>query len=246
MPRRALQYPQAFAQALHVMRTAIRMPEPEGPRHGAAGAETGAGADLRLIVLGDSTAAGVGVAHQSEALTGQLVVRLSERCRVDWRLVAVSGATTSWALRRLRAEDLGQFDLAVIALGVNDVKNGVPQALWARNTREILRILAERNGVRRIYHSAFPPVDRFPLLPEPLRHLLGQRAQRFDAALKDIVQEQPEARFLPLEMDHLDARHMAEDGFHPGAAIYSGWAERVERALAREPLEAGARRRTAS
>ncbi|MDV7141395.1 SGNH/GDSL hydrolase family protein [Tropicimonas sp. TH_r6] len=208
------------------------MPEPDGPRHGV----TGDGAAMRLLVLGDSSAAGVGVAHQRDALTGQLVARLSERSRVNWQLVAVSGATTGWALKRLRAADLGQFDLSVISLGVNDVKNGVPQAIWARNTREILRTLVERHGLRRIYHSAFPPVGRFPLLPEPLRRILGQRTERFDAALREIVQGQPEARFLSLEMDHLDERHMAEDGFHPGAAIYESWAERVERALASEPL----------
>lgn len=233
MPARALQYPQAIAQALHVRRVALRLPEPKGARKGI----TGAGADLRLLVLGDSSAAGVGVAHQREALTGQLVARLAGRHRVHWQLVAASGATTRWALKRLQSGDLGQFDLSVIALGVNDVKNGVPQALWARNTREILQVLAERHGLRRIYHSAFPPVGRFPLLPDPLRHILGQRAERFDRALRLIVQECPQARVLALEMDTLDESHMAEDGFHPGAAIYAGWAERVDRALAREPID---------
>jgi hypothetical protein len=55
-------------QGLHVRKHALVLPEPAGPRSGTLGS----GAPLRLLILGDSSAAGVGVAHQSEALSGQL------------------------------------------------------------------------------------------------------------------------------------------------------------------------------
>ena len=226
-----MQYPRALAQAVYLRRTALRLPEPAGLRAGVVGN----GSPLRLLVLGDSSAVGVGVKRQEEALTGQLALRLAGRHRVEWRLTAMSGATTGWAVKRLRAADLGTFDVAVVALGVNDVKNGVPQALWARNSREILRLLEVELGVARIYQSALPPVGRFPLLPDPLRRILGHRAERFDAELRSISEEFATCRYLPFDLE-LDESHMAEDGFHPGQAIYSGWAERVDLALQREPL----------
>ncbi len=225
-------FPVAVAQAVRVIRTAERLPEPEGERSGVAGA----GPDLRLLVFGDSSAAGVGVATQEQALSGQLVQGLADRHHVSWRLLAESGATTGWGVRTLRAQPPGTYDVAVIALGVNDVKNGVPQRVWERNTREILHLLAFKSGVTRIYHSALPPLGRFPLLPDPLRSILGRRRDRFDLALGRIIADVPEARFIDLNLD-LDESHMATDGFHPGPMIYAGWARKVCDAMLHDPLQ---------
>ncbi|MDH3952646.1 MAG: SGNH/GDSL hydrolase family protein, partial [Gammaproteobacteria bacterium] len=48
------------------------LPEPPGAREGSAGK----GPPLKLLVVGDSAAAGVGVSRQDEALLGQVVSRL--------------------------------------------------------------------------------------------------------------------------------------------------------------------------
>ena len=53
---------------------ALRLPEAEGPRAGSAGE----GPALRLLILGDSSAAGVGTTHQEEALLGQMRKRFSQ------------------------------------------------------------------------------------------------------------------------------------------------------------------------
>ena len=76
-----------------------KLPEPPGDREG----ETGSGRRLRLLIVGDSAAAGVGAPHQDEALLGQTVARLAPRFRVAWNLQAESGATTKDALSRLEA-----------------------------------------------------------------------------------------------------------------------------------------------
>ena len=61
--------PVIIAQGLYVRRVTPRLPEPEGERSGV----NGAGPPLSLLILGDSAAAGVGVATQDQALSGQLV-----------------------------------------------------------------------------------------------------------------------------------------------------------------------------
>ncbi|WP_146346586.1 SGNH/GDSL hydrolase family protein [Phaeobacter marinintestinus] len=232
MIRRLTQYPVAVAQAIQVIRVAQRLPEPDGARAGA----TGAGSDLKLLVFGDSSAAGVGVTRQQDALAGHLVAGLSLHHTVSWQLEATSGATTVWGVKTLQDLAPAQADIAVLSLGINDVKNGVPQRIWAKNVDVILTLLTQRHSVRRVYWTALPPIGRFPLLPDPLRALLGQRGDRFDAALKGLIHARPEGRYVPLDLD-LDETHMAPDGFHPGPRIYAEWADRVCTAILDEPLQ---------
>ena len=85
-------------QGRRVRRVTPRLPEPAGPRAGVAGQ----GAPLRLLVLGDSAAAGVGVARQRDALTGRLLAELSPRHTVHWRLLAHTGEVLEVLPARLR------------------------------------------------------------------------------------------------------------------------------------------------
>ena len=91
--------PVLLAQGRRVRRETPVLPEPAGPREGA----TGEGAPLRVLVVGDSAGAGVGAASQDEALTGRIVAGLADRFRVEWRLVARTGATTASTLAPPRA-----------------------------------------------------------------------------------------------------------------------------------------------
>ncbi len=222
MVKRLMQYPHAALQAMHVKKTAMVLPEPEGKRIG----QSGVGKDISLLVLGDSSAAGVGVSNQNDALTGQLVSELAEDHRVSWQLIAQSGATTGWAREVLLQENPLNAQFVVVALGVNDVKNGVPLRVWQARIQQVLDLLADRHGASGIYWSALPPMGRFPLLPDPLRQLLGQRSDRFDAALRGLLERHPAGRHLPLDLD-LDESHMASDGFHPGPLIYKQWAQKA-------------------
>ncbi len=69
-----LLWPVLWLQARCVRRITPRMPEPPGCRAGTAGR----GSLVRLLVAGDSGAAGVGASTQDQALCGQLVRRLSQ------------------------------------------------------------------------------------------------------------------------------------------------------------------------
>ena len=66
--------PVLFLQGKHVKRVTPKLSEPEGHRHG----QVGQGKGLSLLIVGDSAAAGVGVEHQQQALSGRLVAALSE------------------------------------------------------------------------------------------------------------------------------------------------------------------------
>lgn len=218
MIKRLASYPKAALQAAAVKKTALVLPEPAGDR----GGQIGAGPALRLLVLGDSSAAGV--SQQEDALAGQLAAQLALSHQVTWQLLAQSGGATSWAVQALDAHTPLRADVAVVALGLNDVKNGVPLSLWKRRMARIMALLTEKHGIGLVVWSQLPPMGRFPLLPDPLRGLLGRRSDRFDAELARLMEGHPKGCYLPLDLD-LDGSHMAPDGFHPGPLIYAQWAQ---------------------
>lgn len=231
MPKKLLSIalaPILLMQGIAVRLRTPRLPEPPGPRQGTLGS----GKLLRLLIIGDSAGAGVGAAHQDEALSGQLVSRLAEHFRVDWRIDAETGATTRATLDRLGSFPQCAFDVAITSLGVNDVTSGVPPDHWLSLQRALWDELRERFGVTLIVVSGLPPLHGFPALPQPLRGYLGDRAGRFDNALEQELEKHAGAEFLSVRFTE-NVDEMASDGFHPGPAIYAEWARRAAELITR-------------
>lgn len=214
----ALLSPVLVPQAAWVIARAQRLPEAAGPRVGRAGS----GPPLRVLIIGDSSAAGVGVTTQTDALAGQLEQRLSARFTTTWTLIAKTGATTGSTLAHLRTHAPVAADVAVLIHGVNDTTRLVPVATFAADHTALRALLRDTWNVPRLISCAVPPVGHFPLLPWPLRRVLGQHAARLDGALRQVAGPD----HLPFDMP-MDTRLMAEDGFHPGPRIYSAWADRL-------------------
>lgn len=170
------------------------------------------------------------MATQDVALSGQLVAKLAVDRRVTWRLIARNGATTAQTLARMQAEPPEPYDVVLIALGVNDVKNGLQMWRWRQDYSALLELLRKGFNARLICVSGLPPIRRFRLLPQPLRWVMGARAERFDAELRVLAGRDGIAH-IPLDFP-LGASHMAEDRIHPGPAIYDAWARAVCKVIA--------------
>lgn len=218
--------PLLAVQALMVRTRAQMLPEPAGPRSGHAGV----GPPLRLLIAGDSSAAGVGVGKQTEALSGALVARLSQHAEVDWRLEATTGHRTRDTLDRLAALPDLRFDVAVVALGVNDTTRFMSPKAFARRQADLAQILINRFGVRLVLLNAIPPIAQFPLLPNPLAWTLGRHAERLEAARQAELAQISGVEILAPEV-LFDPKYIAEDGFHPNALAYSIWAEQLDRRI---------------
>lgn len=220
-------------QGVQLRRRALRLPEAAGARSAQAGAGE---LKLRLLIVGDSSGAGVGAASQDEALAGQLGAALARRLhgRVRWQLVAQTGHRSADALAALRAIELQPADVLVTALGVNDVVAQRTPRAWLHTLQQLDALVRERAGVRFTLHSAVPPMHAFPLLPQPLRWILGAHARRLNLALARALQGRQERALLALPA-HLHgaaaAALMAPDGFHPGPAGYALWAEALAERL---------------
>ena len=150
-------FPLLALQASHVRRTTPRLPEPDGFREGRRGEVT----PLRLLILGDSAAAGVGASHQDEALLGCLVRELADLPALDWRLIARTGDTTADTLRTLRALPDLRCDVVVTSLGVNDVTKLRGARAFVALQQQLIEHLRTRCGARRILISGLPPMHAF-------------------------------------------------------------------------------------
>lgn len=207
-------------QGRRLRQTVPRLPEPPGARAGLAGD----GPPLRLLILGDSAAAGVGAEHQEHALSGRLVAALAPHFRVDWRLEAHTGHTTADSLRHLEGLAATPCDIALVCLGVNDVTTGTQPATWLLQQQAVITLLREKFAARHIFLAGLPPMHHFPALPQPLRWYLGQRARRLDRQRTALLAHHPHCELLPFEGSP-EPGLMARDGFHPGPALYALWAE---------------------
>ncbi len=221
---RILMLPLLAAQGAYVRHRALILPEAAGARDGTAGA----GRDLNVLIIGDSSAAGVGVDTQDMALSGQLVSRLAHGFRVRWKLEAQTGATTASTIARLADTPRFQADAVVIALGVNDCTRGTTLRRWHTRQTQLYDLLRRDYGARRLYVTAVPPLGQFPLLPDPLRRVLGLHAARMDDVLSRLLDTQPDCTRISIDLPP-DPRLMAADGYHPGARVYSDWAQEVAR-----------------
>ncbi|WP_319824395.1 SGNH/GDSL hydrolase family protein [Thalassovita sp.] len=213
---RIITAPLLLAQALHTRATALTLPEPDGPRDG----NTGSGPPLRLLILGDSSAAGVGVDRQAEALSGHLVRALAPDFTLHWQLLAQTGFTTRDALAML--DHARPADVAVVALGVNDVTRLTPVRAWLARQTRLMDRLETALGVRMICLTPIPPMGQFPLLPNPLRWTLGRHADRLQTARAAHLGHRPTIHPIHLDLP-MDSTLMARDGFHPGPQVYRNW-----------------------
>ncbi|MCK0095312.1 SGNH/GDSL hydrolase family protein [Yoonia sp. F2084L] len=214
--------PVVLGQAVFVRTRYIALPEPEGVRSGTVGN----GPALRLLILGDSSAAGVGVTTQADALLGQLIAGLAGHMTVHYDLVAQTGAKTADVLEWLEDMAATDYDVVITALGVNDVTKGVSLRRWLGQQNALFDGIQNRFRARQIVVSGLPPVGQFPLLPHPLRWVLGRQAARFDRHLRKLVATRPGCTAVEFDL-RLDESNMSEDGFHPGPVVYAVWAEKI-------------------
>lgn len=188
------------------------------------------GRPVRVVWLGDSLAAGLGVDVVDDT-PARTVARMLERA-VELRVLAVPGATSTDVLHQ-QVPALGEgADLVVLCVGANDVARMKSRRAYARNVGAIVAATAP---VPTIVLS-LPAMAMADRIPEPLRSLCGVRARWFERARVRALRAYPHAMSVdiasrPAHISRRAARAMlSADRFHPGADVYRLWAERIAEA----------------
>lgn len=229
-------------QGRRVRRTVTPLGDAAGPATGEClpdGAHTTA-LPLALLVVGESTVAGMGAATHADALTGRTAAALAQETgrAVRWRALGESGATARRAAALVRqAADAGPLDadVAVVALGVNDVLRFRPDPVWALELADVVATLRARTrATLPVVVAAVPPMHAFPALPQPLRLALGAHARLLDAAAARWAAGAAGVVHAPTAaLEAVATRGLfAPDGFHPSGEGYRVWGESLARVAA--------------
>ena len=217
--------PLVIAQGNATRRRVPCLPPAKPPHHGLV---RGKGKPIRLLAIGKSTVCGVGLARGDEAVaatTARALARLTGR-PIAWRAEGLSGATVSDARRHLLPRIPQEpADLIIVAFGVNDAKAYRSPATFANDLAEFVRAARRRAGDAPVIVGGVAPLNCFPALPSPLRHVLGWRSAALQAAADRLAERLPHVvveRISTLEPDLF-----ASDGFHPNRRAHAIWGEEL-------------------
>jgi lysophospholipase L1-like esterase len=199
---------------------------------------------LRLVLLGDSSAVGVGVNRVSDTVGGRLAELLAESGRrVELSSVAVHGSRSSDLHTQVARAMLDEPpDVAVILVGANDATTLRRPAQAAAHLAAAVRRLRDA-GVAVVVGTC-PDLGAARSIAQPLRRLVG-RYGRWIARAQVVAVAQ--AGGVPVDLAlrtgavfRADAGTLCKDGFHPSADGYRVWAHALFPAVAEA---AGAPRR---
>ena len=187
---------------------------------------------VTLVVMGDSTAAGLGAGEPADAYPSLLARRLAaDGFRVDLRVFGVSGARVRDVLDEQLPKALeADPDYVFIGIGANDVTHLTSLGDVRSDMTEILRTLEDRSGAETVIAGA--PDMRAPAFYEPLRSLAGWRGRQVADAIEDVGREKDVAvvelaKETGPKFGADPERFHSSDDFHPSADGYKLWADAI-------------------
>ena len=185
----------------------------------------GPGAPLVMVMLGDSSAVGLGVARAAETpgvLVASALAELAER-PVRLAKYAVSGATSARLEAQVDAALAEQPDVAVMMVGANDVTSRARPATSVAHLAEAVRRLEDAGC--KVVVGTCPDLGTIRPIRQPLR-LLARRWSRNLAAAQTIAVVAAGGRTVSLgsvlgPAFASDRTMFSSDEFHPSAAGYA-------------------------
>jgi len=209
-------------QGLSLRRRALRLSPPE-PQSIAP--QKGTGKSLSILLIGDSSAAGVGVDDINHSLGGQLVKQLSEKTGrpVEIRIAGCNSATAGqlrdYVVPHIKRQN---FTHVIINVGTNDAKNFHTGRRFCNEFGTLIYTLKTRFPDAQLIWSSILDMSAVPSLPTPLNKIIGIRSRelrrRGEILCRERMAQIPEGDWEP------STENFSRDGFHASEKGYSEWA----------------------
>lgn len=212
-----------------------RLPEAEGIQGLAS---TGANRTIRLIAIGESTIAGVGVPTHDVGFTGTLAKELARKLKanVSWRVYAKSGYTARRVTEKIISSIAEkEIDLIIVGLGGNDAFALNSPNRWGRDIEELILALKEKYGTTPIVFTNMPPIKEFPAFTSAMKCILGNLVELLGEKLEQVVAKKSHVYYRSqnitlkdwiarMNIEHTE-KDFFSDGVHPSLLTYQTWAK---------------------
>ena len=220
--------PLLWIQGIYLRKIVLRLPTPTDDTFGIM---EGLNNDsFKILGIGESPMAGVGIKTNLETLTGltaKLLNRLMD-CKVNWQILAQNGLTINNLNQLIEKESPKEADLIIISIGGNDVFNITPPWVWEKNLFRCIKYFVRDGKTPLILFSPVPCVGRFPAIPNPLRLAFGYWELILQKSLTLVTNSTEDAHLLGDRFPDGE-EYFLEDGIHPSELAYKLWSERLAR-----------------
>lgn len=225
--------PLLFLQGKKIRANVPKLPEAKNPKGYIKKTST---KTLKMLVIGESTIAGVGVDFHENGFTGILAKTIASQSEVSvlWQVYAKSGYTAKMVRRRLvpKIEDT-TADLIVIGLGGNDAFKLNSPDVWIIQINKLIKDLKRKYPKTPIYFTNMPPIKEFPAFTKSIKFVIGNLVELLGKRLYKRVKNKSNVYYnnevITLESwqekynlsDEVST--FFSDGVHPSKLTYQLW-----------------------
>lgn len=179
---------------------------------------------FHYVVLGDSTAEGIGASSHENAFTARVFNEIKkQRNEAVYYNFGRSGAVIKDVLR-LQAKKAVELnpDLIIISVGFNDIKRGRRLLTLEKDFTQLLEILSLSTA--KIYVCGIPDVGKARKIPKFLKPYVSYRTEQFNEVIKRLSSTH-NATFIDLYKATKNIAvpddFISSDGLHPSDAGYA-------------------------
>jgi lysophospholipase L1-like esterase len=181
--------------------------------------------EKHVLLLGESTVAGVGASAAAHTLAGNFARILGDSYQIETigkKGLRVKDAFSLYQLQKKSRTTTSEG--VILFLGANDCfLLTSPQEFKQELRSLILQIQVETNASW-IYLAAIPPVHLFPAFSEQMRAFLSKQRAYLQREMEDIAANDPKVIYHAIPMD-LQPEFFSADGVHPSDLGYQKIAE---------------------
>lgn len=176
--------------------------------------------DRKILILGESTVAGVGASSIEFTLAGQFNRQLGN----DFHLINLgkNGLRISQVLPHFQVnfkQIQGKIEGVFLFLGANDCFRLTHPKEYKRDLDTLIQFLKAGFSTDWIYLADIPPVQLFPAFPKLLKSYLDQQRSFLQEEMKSVSDEHKEVFFDLINVE-INADFFAADRIHPSNIGY--------------------------
>jgi lysophospholipase L1-like esterase len=181
--------------------------------------------EKHVLLLGESTVAGVGASAAAHTLAGNFSRMLGDSYQIETigkKGLRVKDAFSLYQLQKKSRTTTSEG--VILFLGANDCFLLTSPQEFKQELRSLMLQIQVETDANWIYLAAIPPVHLFPAFSEQMRSFLSKQRAYLQREMEDIAANDPKVIYHTIPMD-LQPEFFSADGVHPSDLGYQKIAE---------------------